>query len=177
MIPSVYGPHSSNARQAFWDELQSHRNLWQGPWLLCGDFNVVRSSDERTSGNLHGNEDLEFSTFLADLELLDPPLNNRSYTWCNDRDVTIMARLDCFLFSLGFEDRFPFLKQIALPCIVFDHVPLILDTGESHRPKSQRAVVVCPQDYRPPRCSGTNADSTSNSKSRRTHNNGDNPHL
>jgi hypothetical protein len=37
----VYGPHQDSLKQAFLHELRSVREECAGPWLLCGDFNLI----------------------------------------------------------------------------------------------------------------------------------------
>lgn len=43
----------------------------------------------------------DFRDFIGEVELIDPPLQGRKYTWSNKREVASMAMLDksCFLFS------------------------------------------------------------------------------
>jgi hypothetical protein len=38
----VYGPSYEEQKHDFLDELESVMNLWQGPTLIGGDFNLVR---------------------------------------------------------------------------------------------------------------------------------------
>ena len=40
-ITVVYGPLDANAQQAFLNELAALRSSLLGPWLLCGDFNMI----------------------------------------------------------------------------------------------------------------------------------------
>jgi hypothetical protein len=42
----VYGEPRREHRNAFWDFLRFMRDQWNGPWLVCGDFNEVLSQDE-----------------------------------------------------------------------------------------------------------------------------------
>ena len=46
----VYGPNDDSLRYALFDELKLFLSLWDIPWCLGGDFNVVRCPVERTSG-------------------------------------------------------------------------------------------------------------------------------
>jgi hypothetical protein len=43
----VYGPNDDGERRGLWDELAGLRNIWEMPWCMEGDFNIVRSSSER----------------------------------------------------------------------------------------------------------------------------------
>ncbi|KAH0658710.1 hypothetical protein KY289_027458 [Solanum tuberosum] len=41
-ITGVYAPNDYMERRLVWEELGSVRGLFEGPWALCGDFNVSR---------------------------------------------------------------------------------------------------------------------------------------
>ncbi|KAL6350285.1 hypothetical protein AAG906_004233 [Vitis piasezkii] len=65
----VYGPAVGRFREDFWEELGTIRGLWQDPWCIEGDFNVIRFLGEMNSISrlysamrrfLEVNEDLEF---------------------------------------------------------------------------------------------------------------------
>lgn len=40
LVTSVYGPIDRRLRGSFWNELDSIRSRWNGPWCLEGDWNV-----------------------------------------------------------------------------------------------------------------------------------------
>ena len=46
----VYGPVERNKSELFWEELGSVKGLWEGPWCIGGDFNMVLSPNERNKG-------------------------------------------------------------------------------------------------------------------------------
>lgn len=41
-VTTVYGPNDSRIRHLLWEELDSIRRRWNGPWYLGGDWNVIR---------------------------------------------------------------------------------------------------------------------------------------
>ena len=101
----VYGPNDDNLRYVLFDELKLFLSLWDIPWCLGGDFNVVGSLMERTSGWL-ASAMLEFFDFINSCGLIDPPLEGGRYTWSSHEDVPILSRVDRFLFSIDWEDHF-----------------------------------------------------------------------
>ncbi|KAG9458670.1 hypothetical protein H6P81_003178 [Aristolochia fimbriata] len=46
----VYGPTAAAQRQEFWDEIAALISLWDLPWMLGGDFNVIRFPTEKKGG-------------------------------------------------------------------------------------------------------------------------------
>jgi hypothetical protein len=47
----VYDPVNSTLKTQFWEELRSLGNNIQQDWLVCGDFNVIRSRAEKSGSN------------------------------------------------------------------------------------------------------------------------------
>ena len=43
----VYGPHSDEGRNQFWEGLSNIRQRWAAPWCVVGDFNIIRFPSER----------------------------------------------------------------------------------------------------------------------------------
>ena len=67
---------------------------------LCGDFNSVRSVEERKGRGLafRQHDTNIFNTFITDSLLLDLPICGRLFTWYLG-DGYSMSRLDRFLLS------------------------------------------------------------------------------
>ncbi|GAU48973.1 hypothetical protein TSUD_245640 [Trifolium subterraneum] len=67
---------------------------------VCGDFNAVRSIEERrsVSGRTRSQDHIVFNRFIDDNNLIDLPLCGRKYTWFKG-DGLSMSRLDRFLLS------------------------------------------------------------------------------
>jgi hypothetical protein len=42
----VYGEPRREDRSLFWSLLRRLKQHWNGPWIICGDFNEVLSQDE-----------------------------------------------------------------------------------------------------------------------------------
>ncbi|WMV19159.1 hypothetical protein MTR67_012544 [Solanum verrucosum] len=99
-----------------------------------GDFNVVRFPSEKKNCNRITKSMENFSDFIEDMELVDPPLIGGSFTWRKgDRHVTA-ARLDRFLFSEEWEISFKKIKQTLMPRVTSDHNLLLLECGNWERP-------------------------------------------
>ena len=95
----VYGPFSREVRDCLWEELGAIRGIWNDPWCLGGDFNVILSQRERSSqGRLTGAM-RRFSQIVDELELLDLTLHGGVLTWSGGRNNQSWARLDRFLVT------------------------------------------------------------------------------
>lgn len=47
IYPGVYAPNNREEREEEWWELAAVRCLFNGPWVVTGDFNVVRYPSEK----------------------------------------------------------------------------------------------------------------------------------
>lgn len=100
-IINVYSPCDLAGKRVLWAELiKVKERFGDGLWCLLGDFNTVTTNRERKGlGNGTGNQEmLEFKTCVNTLELVDPPLLGRKFTWYK-ADGSAMSRLDRILMS------------------------------------------------------------------------------
>jgi len=75
----VYAPYTRTARKLIWEKISSFRGLCEGPWIFCGDFNTNRFLYERRK--CITNSMTEFSDWIEDMELFNPPLYRGRFTW------------------------------------------------------------------------------------------------
>ena len=52
-------------------------------YLLVGDFNFYRNSENRNKPGRNFNDILIFNVIIKKMELIELPLKGRSYTWSN----------------------------------------------------------------------------------------------
>jgi len=71
-----------------------------------------------------------FSETILDLGLMDLPLRGAQYTWSRGTGLLQASRIDRFLISSEWNDSFKTIKQVALPRVISDHKPLMLECGE-----------------------------------------------
>ena len=43
IVTGVFGPFFREERECLWEELRAIRGIWDDPWCLGGDFNVILS--------------------------------------------------------------------------------------------------------------------------------------
>uniref|UniRef100_A0A2N9J9F5 Reverse transcriptase domain-containing protein n=1 Tax=Fagus sylvatica TaxID=28930 RepID=A0A2N9J9F5_FAGSY len=122
----VYGPHDVSARRVFWEEMAGVHSWWDVPWVVGGDFNVVRFPSERLGATHLTTAMQDFSDFISSTGLMDIHMVGGRYTWSNSQS---RSRLDRFLFTPTVEDHFTLLVQRRLPRLVSDHFPILLECG------------------------------------------------
>ena len=73
---------------------------------------------------------------IGELGLRDFPLAGGPFTWIGDLNSQVASKLDRFLISDQWEDHFSAITQSALPRLVFDHNPIVLEAGDLSLDKS-----------------------------------------
>ena len=124
----VYGPMKKRKRKLFWEELGALRGLWEGPWCIGGDFNMVLSPNDRNSVGRISHHMRRFNEVINELGLRDLPLQGGPFTWRGGHNNQRMSRLDRFLVSADWESQFSNVFQRTLPRPVSDHCPVLLDS-------------------------------------------------
>lgn len=124
----VYGPHSNPEREDFWQELAAVRGLWDESWVVGGDFNVCRRESERLNCTRRSKAMKDFSEAIEDLGIIDLPLHGAIYTWARGENSDQASRIDKFLISQEWNESFKAVKQLALPNVISDHMPLLLES-------------------------------------------------
>ncbi|GKU99314.1 hypothetical protein SLEP1_g12182 [Rubroshorea leprosula] len=124
-ILNIYSPCQVTGKRALWEELQRLILSRNGNWCLAGDFNAVRSIEERAGCKGMNVEMEEFGDFIHNAGLIDLPLVGRKYTWYNSNGK-FMSRIDRFLISEGWFSVWGEVKQWGLRRSVSDHGPILL---------------------------------------------------
>ncbi|GKU92853.1 hypothetical protein SLEP1_g6524 [Rubroshorea leprosula] len=100
----------------------------EGRWMIVGDFNVVRSPNER-KGRIGETQDMrEFDDFVVSTGLVDIQLANRRFTWYQP-DGSSMSQLDRVLMSGEMYSLGKGWVQHGLKRTVFDHCPIMVKTS------------------------------------------------
>ena len=87
LVTNVYGPQRMDDKLRFLDSLMELRDRHVDvPWILCGDFNMIKSLSEKKGGTRTLSKDsLEFQTFIDNMKLVDTDMSNGLFTWNNKR--------------------------------------------------------------------------------------------
>ena len=121
----MYGPTSREEREILWEILGAIRGLWEEPWCLGGDFNVIRFPEERNQVGRISVPMRRFSKVIDELELKDLLLKGGRFTWKWGLNNQRRAKLDKYLVSGDWEAYFG-AEQSLLLRSVLDHFPGML---------------------------------------------------
>jgi hypothetical protein len=123
---SVYGAAQEENKKIL-AELALFCSKSKEPYLLNGDFNIIRfPSEKHKVGPMHRHYGT-FNAIINAYELMEIVMNGGKYTWSNNQTPPTLEKLDRFL-SKGWEDIFPRVVVRKLPREISDHNPLILIT-------------------------------------------------
>ena len=89
----------------------------------------MKTPSERSKGGRISSSMRRFLAIFEDLGLRDLPSQGGPFTWSGGRNNCAKSRLDRFLFSSVWENRFSGVVQCILPRPVSDHFPILLDGG------------------------------------------------
>jgi hypothetical protein len=87
----------------------------------------------------------EFSRFIFDHGLMDIPLMGGQFTWSNGSS---WSRIDRFLLSSGWEERFSNVVQRRLTRVLSDHFPIMLECGGTNRAGGYFKFEICGSNLR-----------------------------
>eukprot|EP00253_Pinus_taeda_P008691 PITA_08691 len=131
VISGVYGPSSPGEKENFLNNIQSIRRLYPDvDWIIGGDFNLIRSLEEKKGGIRKTDNLMErFNALIDDLRLVDIQTINGICTWNNRRGGKnqIASRLDRFLVSESIMNKDIFVEGQILPSLGSDHWPIKLE--------------------------------------------------
>ncbi|GKU94756.1 hypothetical protein SLEP1_g8202 [Rubroshorea leprosula] len=145
-LVNVYSPCDLANKRSLWENLSSIISSHKGNWCIAGDFNAIRSLQERKGGISVRREIREFSEFIKMNGLIDLPMIGRKFTWYQPNGHC-MSRLDRFLFSEEWMLKWTDLKQWGLPRALSDHCPILVrDETRNWGPKPFKFYNVWLQD-------------------------------
>ena len=128
-ITTVYGSAYEDGKQAFISELHELFINWEGPALIGGDFNLVRSQEDKNNGKIDFKWVDKFNMWVDMWALVEIDITGRMYTWSNNQANLVMSRIDRVFCSTCFDLLFPLATIKALPRVGSDHIPIIWDSG------------------------------------------------
>ena len=131
MLYTVYGPAQHQNKQVFLSELANTCSKESLPYLIGGDFNIMRRLEDKSSGVFDFKWPNLFNAVIESLDLKEIVMSGHQYTWAVPGDNPIFEKLDRVLASTDWEDKFPLSTVEPRDRDISDHTPLVLNTGAS----------------------------------------------
>ncbi|GJX94698.1 RNA-directed DNA polymerase, eukaryota [Tanacetum coccineum] len=125
LIISIYAPQELSDKKVLWDYLHFIIDNWAGEVVIMGDFNEVRTQDERFGSIFNIQGAAIFNSFISSSGLVDVPMGGCSFTWVH-KSAAKMSKLDRFLISEGLMESCPNISAISLDRYLSDHRPILL---------------------------------------------------
>lgn len=107
---NIYVPNDVANRRILWEELLGLKINSPTLWCVGGDFNEIKAITERVGCQRLERGMKDFLEFCNNMELIDPPMLGRKFTWTNYQDHAIHSRLDRFLISPQWMEKFKVLQ-------------------------------------------------------------------
>jgi hypothetical protein len=82
-LTNVYGPCSGPEKQIFLEWFKNLEIPSDCLWLFLGDFNLLRSSDNRNKPGGNYTERMQFNEMISHQALVELPLKGQQFTWSN----------------------------------------------------------------------------------------------
>jgi hypothetical protein len=133
-ITVVYDPSTRADKVTF---LQHSRGLkldHDSKWLILRDFNLIYKAQDKNNKNLNLRLMRSFRRAIDFCELKEPWLQNRKYTWSNERRRPTLVWLDRAFYNQNWDMTFNSCTLHALSSYHSDHCPLLL-ASHAVRPK------------------------------------------
>jgi hypothetical protein len=132
-ITAVYGPARHPEKEAFLRNLRNIKPTTGSRWLLLGDFNLIYKVTDKNNRYLNLRLMSRFRRTLNFCELKELALQNRKFTWSNERRHPTLVRLDRVFCNQPWELTFENCAQNALSSSHSDHCPMLLTNQDAPR--------------------------------------------
>ena len=130
-LTNIYGPTITEERALFTSWLNNLDTSQMELWMILGDFNLIRSPENRNRAGGDANNMLLFNSIIQNLDLEEIPLKGRAYTWSNMQDNPLLEKLDWIFTSTNWTTQFPNTMAIPLAKLTSDHIPIQIQIGTS----------------------------------------------
>ncbi|XP_042962740.1 uncharacterized protein LOC122297018 [Carya illinoinensis] len=132
LLTFVYAKCSYGLRRKLWKDLEEEAQM-NIPWMILGDFNVIRTNGERRGGAPRPMIAMEeFNSWISESGLLEISTQGNQLSWCNGREglARCWARLDRGFMNTQFLELLPQISLTYLERNTSDHSPMIVSSDQ-----------------------------------------------
>jgi exonuclease III len=94
ILTNVYAPCTSQRKLDFLNWFKNISMPDDQPWIVIGDFNLIRRPENRNKPGGDPNMMMAFNEAISKLGILELPLSGQQYTWSNMQQNPLLERLD-----------------------------------------------------------------------------------
>ena len=137
-LSACYGFNSYIERKDLWNTIIQISKSITTPWIVAGDFKIIRWSHEKSGGATpRANGLIDFNDCIQEAGLMDLQLKGPIFTWSNSSigESRIESKLDRALVNAEFLQCNPLKGDTLLPSIS-DHAPILLSLNEQRHVKA-----------------------------------------
>jgi hypothetical protein len=125
----AYGVAQEEHNNDFLTGLSAFCNNVFTPYIVDGDFNILRHSGEKNTLFVQTHSSDLFNSIIHTLGLREIFMHGGKFTWSNNHACPNLEKLDMIPMSPDWEDLFPLVTVRKLVREVSDHNALLLDSG------------------------------------------------
>jgi hypothetical protein len=129
ILTNIYDPCTTESKSAFLQWFKDIDMSDEVKWLIVGDFNLIRSPQNRNKPGGNITEMFAFNEAINRLCLNEIPLKGCKYTWTNKQQDPLLERLDWFFSSNSWVSYLPNTWASALSRDTSDHMPCLVTTS------------------------------------------------
>lgn len=107
-IVNVYGPVQTDKKDRFLHEFTEMVLVEQEAVMIGGDYNLVRSAEEKSNSIINKRWAAKFNAFISTAELRELHRGGGKYTWTNKQTNPVREVLDRVLVSASWDNLDPF---------------------------------------------------------------------
>lgn len=126
ILTNVYGPCEHERKPQFIEWLKNIEMSNETDWLILGDFNLIRSPENRNKPGGNSSEMFLFNEAISSLGLVEIPLKGGKYTWSNKQENLLLQRLDWFFTNSNLVTTYPSTTAQTLSRDTSDHVLCVI---------------------------------------------------
>lgn len=132
-IVNIYVPQGRKDKMKVWADLKVILNGFSGMWIYLGDFNAVRSCEERKGSKFKKQCANDFNEFIESSDLHEFPMKGFKFTFFKeDEKGKKFSKIDRVLVNRAFLDNWPDACFRSLPRLWSDHNPILLSVLDSN---------------------------------------------
>ncbi|KAJ4969222.1 hypothetical protein NE237_015923 [Protea cynaroides] len=132
-LSAIYAANDPINRGGLWNHIETLSTGVNMPWILMGDFNIVRSKDEKMGGKTINTSNTDaFNSCIVNAGLHDLRWGGCHFTWSNKQfgDKRISCKLDRVMINSFWEVEFQGSDAKFLPQGISDHSPAVITMEE-----------------------------------------------